>query len=112
MHEAQELLRRLAESGGIAAEDVLSSAAVGRCDLDRRTRALVQLSALVAGDASTASLRWAADNAAMAGADDAALVRVLVTAASASGTAQAVKSAPRLALAIDMDIEVEGWDGT
>jgi alkylhydroperoxidase/carboxymuconolactone decarboxylase family protein YurZ len=110
--EAQELLRRLAASGESGADEVLSSEAGRRCQLDRRTRALVQLSALVADDASTASLRWAADAAAVAGADDASLVRVLATAASATGAAQTVKSAPRLALALDVDIEVEGWDGT
>jgi hypothetical protein len=86
--------------------------AVTRCGLDRETRALVQLSALVAGDAGTTSLRWAADVAAAAGADDAALIRVLTSAGSAAGAAQTVKSAPRLALALDLDIEVEGWDGT
>jgi alkylhydroperoxidase/carboxymuconolactone decarboxylase family protein YurZ len=86
--------------------------AAGDCELDRRTRALVQLSALLADDAGTDSLRWAADVAAAAGADDAALVRVLTTAAAATGAAQTVRSAPRLALALDVDIEVEGWDGT
>ena len=112
MHEARELLRRLAASGETGTEELLRSEAGRRCQLERRTRALVQLSALVADDAPTASLRWAADAAAGAGADDATLVRVLATAASASGAAQTVKSAPRLALAMDVDIEVEGWDGT
>jgi alkylhydroperoxidase/carboxymuconolactone decarboxylase family protein YurZ len=79
--------------------------------LDRVTRALVRLAALIATDAGTTSLRWAVDEAARAGADDAALVQVLVSAATAAGAAQAVLSAPRLALALDVDIELEGWDG-
>ncbi|MFL5823595.1 MAG: hypothetical protein ACJ764_09155 [Solirubrobacteraceae bacterium] len=112
MGEAQELLRVLAGSAETGAEQILASEAVKNCQLDRRTRALVQLSALVADDAPTVSLRWAADAAAVAGVDDATLVRVLATAASATGAAQTVKSAPRLALALDVDIEVEGWDGT
>jgi hypothetical protein len=53
--------------------------------LDRQTRALVQLSALLAVDAATTTLRWAAEVASSRGADDAAL---------------------------DVDLELDGWDGT
>jgi hypothetical protein len=91
---------------------MLPDEAVKRCQLDRQTRALVQLSALIADDAPTASLRWAADVAATAGADDTTLVRVLAAAARATGSAQTAKTAPRLALALDVDIDLEGWDGT
>jgi alkylhydroperoxidase/carboxymuconolactone decarboxylase family protein YurZ len=109
MPDARELLRDLARSGhpprGLSGDGQPYG-------LDRQTRALVQLSALLAGDAGTAALRCAADNAAAAGVDDATLVSVLVTAATANGVAQTVKSAPRLALALDVDIEVDGWDGT
>jgi hypothetical protein len=110
MKDAQKLLRQLAacDREGV----VLLAEAAEHCELDRGTRALVQLSALVADDAPTVSLRWAADVAAATGADDATLVRVLAATAPATGAAQMVKSAPRLALALDVDIEVEGWDGT
>jgi hypothetical protein len=110
--QALEVLRRLTAADRYEAADALSAEATGECELDRRTRALVQLSALLADDAGTASVRWAADVAAATGADDATLVRVLITAASAAGAAQVVKSAPRLALALDVDLELEGWDGT
>jgi hypothetical protein len=73
---------------------------------------LVQLAALLASDAGTSSLRWAVERASATGADDAALVRVLVVAGSMAGSAQTVASASRLALAIDLDLEVDGWDGT
>jgi hypothetical protein len=36
---------------------------------------------------------------------------VLVTTAAIVGSARVVAEAPRLALAIGYDIEVEGWDG-
>lgn len=107
-----ELLRELARSDQPRPSTLVHGDAVRRCRLDRQTQALVRLAALLAGDACTASLRCAADSAAVAGVDDATLVRTLVIAASASGSAQAVKSAPRLALALDVDIELEGWDGT
>ncbi len=112
MEEARNLLRRLVRSEEHNLDDMLSADAAQRCGLDRETRALVQLSALIADDAATASLRWAADVAAVAGADDATLVKVLAAAARATGSAQTAKSAPRLALAIDVDIDLEGWDGT
>ena len=80
--------------------------------LDRRTRVLVRLAALLAVGAPTTSLRWAVELASATGADDGALMDVLVTAAPAAGAAQIVSSAPRLALALGFDIELDGWDGT
>jgi hypothetical protein len=78
--------------------------------LDRQTRTLVQLAALLASDAATTSVRWAVDRVSATGADDAALVRVLLVAGSLAGSAQMVASAWRLALAIDIDLDLESWD--
>jgi hypothetical protein len=111
----RELLRRLAASDESALEAWLSLAgSTGggiALNLDRATRVLVELAALLATDAPTTSVRWAAERAAAAGADDAALVGVLLAASAAAGGAQTVTSAPRLALALDVDVEVDGWDG-
>lgn len=112
MSATEELLRRLAASDEVCLQAVLSPESRGPAALDRETRALVQLSALLAVDAATATLRWAVELAATVGADEAALVQVLLSGAPAAGTAQAVMSAPRLALALGHDLEVEGWDGT
>jgi alkylhydroperoxidase/carboxymuconolactone decarboxylase family protein YurZ len=110
----RELLRRLATGDEAALEAAVSSQpgrqGAGR-KLDRSTRVLVELAALLATDAPTTSVRWAAERAAAAGADDAALVGVLLAAGAAAGEAQMVTSAPRLALALDVDVEVFGWDG-
>ena len=112
----RELLRRLAASDEASLAAAFSSAGSGSDDivlhLDRSTRVLVELAALLATDAPTASVRWAAERAAATGADDEALVGVLLAAGAAVGGAQTVTSAPRLALALDVDLEVEGWDGT
>jgi len=75
------------------------------------TRALVQLAALLAAGGSTTSLRWAVELALQAGAEDDEIVDVLATVAAVLGSARVVAAAPRLALAIGYDIEVEGWDG-
>lgn len=79
--------------------------------LDRRTRTLVRLAALLALGASTTSLRWAAELASSNGAGIDALAAVLLASAPAAGTARVVESAPRLALALGFDLELEGWDG-
>jgi 4-carboxymuconolactone decarboxylase len=75
------------------------------------TSALVHLAALLAAGGSTTSLRWAVELALRAGAHDEEIVEVLATVAAIVGSARVVAAAPRLALAIGYDIEVEGWDG-
>jgi 4-carboxymuconolactone decarboxylase len=116
---AEQLLRGLAAGD----ERVLSSV----LDISRRrlrdprpgsgralppeTLALVHLAALLASGASTTSLRWAVELAVQSGAEDDEIVEVLVTVATIVGSARVVAAAPRLALAIGYDIEIEGWDG-
>ncbi len=76
----REFLRRLAAGDESFLKAALSRSEDGRegtePSLDRSTRVLVELAALLAADAPT------------------------------------VTSAPRLALALDLDVEVEGWDGS
>ena len=79
--------------------------------LTDETFALVHLAALLASGASTTSLRWAVEVALQSGAEDDEIVEVLVTVAAILGSARVVAAAPRLALAIGYDIEIEGWDG-
>ncbi len=101
----RELLRRLATGH----ELVVGPPEIA---LDRVTRAVVQLGALLTLGATTTSLRWAVESAAASGLDDATLIQVLLSAAPIAGTAQTVAAAARLALALDIDVEVDGWDGT
>ena len=110
MSEARDLLRRLAAGD----ERVLRSAMaptpeferdymLGAPALDRRTRVLVRLAALIAVGACTESLRWAVELASASGADDDALAAVLVATGFAAGSAQLVATAPKLALALGFD---------
>jgi alkylhydroperoxidase/carboxymuconolactone decarboxylase family protein YurZ len=69
--------------------------------LDRRTRMLVRLGALLALDAPTDSLRWAVELATAAGAGEDAVAAVLLATGSTAGSAQLVSSAARLAVALD-----------
>ncbi len=68
---------------------------------------LVELGALLALGAATASLRSAVARATAAGASEAELVGVLVAIAPAIGLARVVSIAPRLAIAIGYDIEAD-----
>ena len=117
--EAEQLLRGLAAGDegllrsvlGISPPHTRSPLMTPRRILSAETRALVHVAALLAAGAGTTSLRWAVELASRAGAEDEEIVEVLVTTAAIVGSARVVAAAPRLALAIGYDIEVEGWDG-
>jgi alkylhydroperoxidase/carboxymuconolactone decarboxylase family protein YurZ len=114
--DAEELLRRLALNdenvvrSAVGAESLSLS---GGPDLDAKTNALVRLAALLSIGAATSSCRAAVEFARAGGATDAEIVGVLVAVAPAVGGARVVGAAPRLALAIDYDVEdvAEVWDG-
>jgi 4-carboxymuconolactone decarboxylase len=106
--DAEELLRRLALND----ENVVRSAVgadarslVHARELDAKTYALVRLAALLSIGAATASCRATVELARAAGATDTEIVGVLVAVAPAVGGARVVGAAPRLALAIDFDVE-------
>src|SRR5436305_3186735 len=110
MSEGRDLLRRLANSDEGSLRSVLAPTPEfgdpdtrPRVCLDRRTRPLVRLAALLVLGASTESLRWAVELATTTGADDDAVAAVLLAAGSAAGSAQLVASAPRLALALGFE---------
>ena len=107
MSEARDLLRRLAAHDERSLRTAMSPTPEfdhgSAPALDRRTRVLVRLAALIAVGACTESLRWAVELASTTGADDDALAAVLIATGSAAGSAQLVESAPRLALALGFD---------
>lgn len=89
-----------------ALDPARSEAPAGGPSLDRRTRLLVRLGALLALDASTDSVRLAVDLAGAAGAGEDAVAAVLLATGSAAGSAQLVSSAARLAAALDYETGV------
>ncbi len=110
MSDAHELLRRLIAGDERYVSAVLAAPAQSTA-LDRRTRDLVRLAALLVLDAPTASVRVAVERACATGATDDALVAVLTATAPDTGGVQLVRSAARLALALDLDPDLEGWEG-
>ncbi|MEA2668820.1 MAG: 4-carboxymuconolactone decarboxylase [Chloroflexota bacterium] len=113
------LLRGLAEGDESVLRSVLAVFPAGASPpqmarpraLPAATSALVHLAALLTAGGSTTSLRWAVEFAVQEGAHDDEIVEVLATVAAIVGSARVVTVAPRLALAIGYDIEVDGWDG-
>jgi 4-carboxymuconolactone decarboxylase len=114
--DAEELLRRLAlnDENVVRSTVGADSRSVGSSsELDAKTNALVRLAALLSIGAATASCRATVEVARAAGATDAEIVGVLVAVAPVVGGARVVGAAPRLALAIDYDVEDvdEAWHG-
>jgi 4-carboxymuconolactone decarboxylase len=109
-----ELLRRLALN-----DKRIVAAAVGAGpvheslsgQLDPKTTALVRLAALLSVGAATVSCRATVEEARATGATEEEIVDVLLAIGPAIGAARLVEAAPRLALAIDYDVEEgEGLD--
>ena len=114
--DAEELLRRLALNDEKVVRSAVGADSRSLCgggDLDAKTNALVRLAALLSIGAATSSCRAAVELARASDATDAEIVGVLVAVAPAVGGARVVGAAPRLALAIDYDVEdvAEVWDG-
>jgi 4-carboxymuconolactone decarboxylase len=110
VHEAEQLLRRLSDSEDDSLQKVLAlrpdAGDSGECDvaLTPQVRTLVRLAALVAGDASTTSLRWAVELAWSTGVVDEEIVGVLLSIGREVGLPRIVDGAPRLAAAIGYDV--------
>jgi alkylhydroperoxidase/carboxymuconolactone decarboxylase family protein YurZ len=103
-----ELLRRLALNDENTVRSAIGAGAAAQsafAALDAKTAALVRLAALLAVGAATVSCRATVEVARATGASDEEIVGVLVAVGPAVGAARLVDAAPRLALAIDCDLE-------
>jgi 4-carboxymuconolactone decarboxylase len=112
---AEEILRRFALNDEQTVRAAVGAGPLTVGDgqvLDAKTAALVRLAALLAIGAATTSCRVSVEMARAAGSSDEEIVAVLVAVAPAVGGARVVGAAPRLALAIDYDVEdvAEVWD--
>ena len=96
-----EYLRRLSVDASTQAE-----APTPATDLDAKTRALVRLSALVAASAAGSSIHREVDDAIAAGARAIEIIAVLDAVVPLVGRAAAVKAAPKIALALGVDLDL------
>jgi alkylhydroperoxidase/carboxymuconolactone decarboxylase family protein YurZ len=106
MDEYKEHLRRLAVH-----DDALVSLLLGEENtaiasaLDTRTAALVRVAATIAIDAATSSFQHAVAHAIAAGATPDEIVATLEAVTPVTGAARVVLCAPKVALALDYDVE-------
>ena len=106
MLDYKTTLRKLAlrDDGYIEALLARGSVSAEESGLDARTRALVQVGALVAVDAAPPSYMSVAEEALAAGATHENLVGSLIVVMPVVGVARVVSAAPNLALAIGYDV--------
>ena len=107
--EAERLLRRLALNDEESVGKVLvdGGAVEASAILDQKVDLLVRLGALLSLGAATPSLRATVAHALKAGASESEIVEVLVAVAPAIGLARVVSEAPRLAIALGYDMDVD-----
>ena len=109
--------------GGVAAyQDVLRSLVVndrgfvaewlsadqrpeGPCQLDERNRCIGRVAAIVAHDGSVQTFRWTIGDALEAGITPDEIVGVMLAIAPLVGVARVVNTAPKVALALDYDLD-------
>jgi alkylhydroperoxidase/carboxymuconolactone decarboxylase family protein YurZ len=105
VHDYRATLRRLALRDDRFIDELLAEACTSAVDaeLDARSRALVQLGALIALDAAAPSFMSATDKALRAGATYEEIVDALVAVLPVVGVARVVSAAPNLALALGYD---------
>ena len=106
--KSDELLRRLALNDEATVRRAVTdtrSVAGALAALEPKTAALVHLAALLAVGAPSITCRPMVERARAAGASDDEIVAVLVAVAPAIGAAGVVAAAPRLALAVDYELE-------
>lgn len=77
------------------------------CELDRKTLSLVRVASLVAADGPVETFRWTIGDAIESGADEDDVVGVLLAVASLVGAARVVATAPKVALALDYDLDAD-----
>jgi 4-carboxymuconolactone decarboxylase len=108
VERVERLLRRLALEDERSLRSVLADPGMpGASELDAKAQALVTLGALLSVGATTVSLRRVVELAEASGATEGEMLGVLLAIAPSVGQARVVGAAPRLALALGYDIELE-----
>ncbi len=73
--------------------------------LDEPSRAIARVAAMIANDGSAQMFRWAIDDALDAGVTPDEVVGVMLAIAPLVGNARIANSAPKVALALDYDLD-------
>jgi len=101
----QETLRRLAIFHEGLVEAGFGPGGVDTSSLDAKTVALLQVAVSVATGSSAVCLQWSAARALAAGATKDEIADVLMAIAPVAGLGRVVSAAPKVATALDYDVE-------
>ena len=106
MDEYKQQLRRLAVHDDALLEATAAErSSFARSVIDERTATLARIAATVAVDAAPASFQCAVSLALAAGASRDEIVAILEAVAPVTGAARVVQCAPKVALALEYDVE-------
>ena len=106
MDNYKEHLRRLAVHDDALVDGILTDETTSRdAAIDERTAALVRVAATIAVDGALSTFQHAVTLALAAGATADEIVATLEAVTPITGSARVVQCAPRLALALDYDVE-------
>lgn len=103
----QDILRGLVvnDRGLIAEQLTMNQPLLGPCQLDERGRSLARVAAIVAHDGSVQTFRWTIGDALAVGVTPDEIVGVVLAIAPMVGVARVVNAAPKVALALDYDLD-------
>jgi 4-carboxymuconolactone decarboxylase len=101
----QETLRRLAIFDEGLAGTGFGPYLAGSADLDAKTVGLLQVAVSVALGSSAVCLQWSTARALAAGATKDEIAEVLLAIAPVAGLGRVVSAAPKVATALDYDVE-------
>jgi AhpD family alkylhydroperoxidase len=101
----QETLRRLAIFDEGLAGAGFGPRLAGSAELDAKTVGLLQVAVAVALGSSAVCLQWSTARALAAGATKDEIVEVLLAIAPVAGLGRVVSAAPKVATALDYDVE-------
>jgi alkylhydroperoxidase/carboxymuconolactone decarboxylase family protein YurZ len=106
MSDYKAHLRRLAVHDDTVVSDLLAEEPTSiRPTLDPRSKALVRVAATIALDGAPASFQCVVEHALSAGATNDEIVATLDALTPVTGSLRIVQCAPKLALALDYDVE-------
>ena len=106
LRDYKEHLRRLAVHDDARLSELLGKENLPTGSiLDARTEALVRIAATIAADGAPASFQCVVAHALAAGATNDEIVATLEALTPVSGSVRVVQCAPKLALALDYDVE-------
>lgn len=106
MSSYQDVLRHLVVNDrGLIDELSADALPIGPCQVDDRSRVIARVAAIIAHDGSVQTFRWTIDDALDLGVTPEEIVGLMLAIAPIVGAARIVNTAPKVAMALDYDLD-------